>query len=371
MIFKPLKFVAKNTEDKEFISVLRQRVDAYFSENNLSKKANFSMIFKSIFMLAIYIIPFLIYLKYNPSLPISLVLWSMMAFGFAGIGMCIMHDANHGAYVSNHKLNRWIGYSINLAGAFAANWKIQHNILHHTYTNITDYDDDIDDKAILKLSPHTASKPIHRFQYIYAFLFYSIATLYWTFLKDFLQYERYHREGHYRLSFIEHINLLARLIISKSIYLIILLVVPSIWFHIPISKTIFCFVLMHLLASIVLTTIFQLAHTIEGTTHPLPNSDNQIENEWAIHQMHTTTNFAQKNRFITWFVGGLNYQIEHHLFPNICHIHYPHLANIVRQTSTEFKIPYLEYPKFSDALKAHIKILKRFGVRENLDEMIN
>jgi linoleoyl-CoA desaturase len=371
MQFRPLKFQSPNPADKQFITDVRQRVDAYFTENNLSKKANSAMIVKSLIMLAIYIIPFFIYLVYNPSLSISLILWSIMAFGFAGIGMCIMHDANHGAYTSDHKWNQWIGYSINLAGAFAANWKIQHNILHHTYTNITNFDDDIDDKAILKLSPHTASKPIHQFQHIYAFFFYSIATLYWTFLKDFLQYERYNREGHYRMSFMEHFNLLARLFVSKISYLFVLLAVPTLWFGIPISKSIYCFVLMHLLASKVLTTIFQLAHTIEGTAHPLPNSDLKIENEWAIHQMNTTTNFAQKNRFITWFVGGLNYQIEHHLFPNICHIHYPQLANIVRKTSTEHNIPYLEYPQFTDALRAHVGALKRFGVREGLEEMIN
>lgn len=371
MQFKPLKFIAKNPNDKEFITIVRERVDDYFAENKLLKKSNTSMVIKSITMLLIYSIPFFIYINYNPSLSVSLLLWSIMAFGFAGIGMCIMHDANHGAYASDHKLNQWIGYSINLAGAFAANWKIQHNILHHTYTNISDYDDDIDDKAILKLSPHTPVKSIHRFQHIYAFFFYSIATLYWTFFKDFLQYERYNREGHYRLTWIEHFNFMGRLLISKFLYLFVLLAMPTIWFGIPLSKSVYCFVLMHLLASTVLTTIFQLAHTIEGTTHPLPNSDLKIENEWAIHQMNTTSNFAQKNRFITWFVGGLNYQIEHHLFPNICHIHYPQLANIVRQTSSEFQIPYLEFPQFSDALKAHIGALKRFGTREGLEEMIN
>jgi linoleoyl-CoA desaturase len=366
MQFKPLKFISSNPADKEFITIVRQRVDAYFLENKLSKKYNLSMVLKSIVMLSIYFIPFLIYLYSNPSLPISLLLWSIMALGMAGIGMSIMHDANHGAYTSSFKLNQLIGYSINFAGAFAANWKIQHNILHHTYTNISEFDDDIDDKAILKLSPHTPTKSIHRFQHIYAFFFYSIATLYWTFFKDFLQYERYHREGHYRqLSRWESSYLFMKLVVTKGLYLFIILALPSLYFQIPLSKTVYCFIWLHLLASTVLTIVFQLAHTVEGTAHPLPNSDSIIENEWAIHQVETTVNFAKNNRFITWFVGGLNYQIEHHLFPNICHIHYPAIAPIVQNTAHEFKIPYIEYKSVSEALDAHINALKRFAVMKH------
>jgi linoleoyl-CoA desaturase len=361
MQFKPLKFISSNPADKEFITVVRQRVDAYFNENNISKKFNAHMVLKSIIMLLIYFIPFLIYIYSDPSFSISILLWTAMAMGMAGIGMSIMHDANHGAYTSSFKWNQWIGYTINFAGAFAANWKIQHNILHHTYTNISEFDDDIDDKAILKLSPHTPSKRIHRFQHIYAFFFYSIATIYWTFFKDFLQFERYHREGHYRLTRLESGFLFFKLLVTKSIYLFIILALPSLYFQVPLSKTMYCFIWMHLLASTVLTIVFQLAHTVDGTAHPLPNTESIIENEWAIHQVETTVNFAPSNRFITWFVGGLNYQIEHHLFPNICHIHYPDIAPIVRDTTAEFKILYLEYSTISEALYAHVGALKRFG----------
>lgn len=361
MKFKPIKFIGKESSDKDFITELRLRVDNYFTSQDISKKFNSAMILKSCIMLGIYIIPFFIFLNYNPSVIITIELWTIMAIGMAGIGMCIMHDANHGAYTSSFKFNQWIGFTINFLGAYAANWKIQHNVLHHTYTNISEFDDDIDDKAILKLSPHTAYKSIHRFQHIYAFFFYSIATIYWTFFKDFIQFIRYHREGHYRLSSMESSILLLRLIATKLIYLFILLGVPTIYFGIPYSHSIYGFFWMHLLAGFIVTVIFQLAHTVDGTTHPLPNSEFIIENDWAIHQVQTTVNFATKNKFITYVVGGLNYQIEHHLFPNICHIHYPAISKIVKNTTSEFNINYIEYPTFSEAIHAHISALKRFG----------
>jgi linoleoyl-CoA desaturase len=121
------------------------------------------------------------------------------------------------------------------------------------------------------------------------------------------------------------------------------------------------FVLMHAVSGIVLTVVFQLAHTVEGTEHPLPDEHGTLENSWAIHQMLTTVNFSPNNRWLSWYVGGLNYQIEHHLFPNICHVHYPALAPIVRQTAAEFGIPYLQNDTFGQALKSHINLLHRLG----------
>lgn len=362
MYLKPIRFIDKNQNSSLFVTTLRSRVDQYFIENNLSKKYNRAMVVKTLIMLGAYIIPFIYYTIYNPPFYISLILWTIMAFGMAGIGMCIMHDANHGAYSTNYNVNKWLGYTINLAGAFAFNWKIQHNVLHHTYTNITHYDDDIDDKTILKLSPHTKAKWYHRYQHIYAFVFYAIATLYWFIAKDFIQYQRYINEGLNKNTESENRLVFFKLIVSKLVYLFVILLLPTWFFDVPISKTVACFVYMHLLSSLILTTIFQLAHTIEGTAHPLPNQDLIIEKDWAIHQMYTTANFCQRNRLITWFVGGLNYQIEHHLFPNICHVHYPQIAYIVKNTANEFSVPYLEFKTFKDVFSAHIKALKKFSI---------
>ena len=127
---------------------------------------------------------------------------------------------------------------------------------------------------------------------------------------------------------------------------------------------------MHFISGIVLTFVFQLAHTVEGTTHPLPIENGIIENDWAIHQMETTMNFAPDNKILSWYVGGLNYQVEHHLFPKVCHVHYPQIAAIVKQTASEFGIKYLEHKSFRDALNAHFQMLARFGKLPTLDEVI-
>jgi linoleoyl-CoA desaturase len=359
--FQPLRFVDQKATDARFLSTVRERVNDYFVQNNLSKKANAAMKWKTVILLAGYIFPFLYFCFNNPSLSISVLIWIIMAFAVSGIGMSIMHDANHGAYSSSHKVNDWLGLTINLAGAFRYNWKIQHNILHHTYTNITDYDDDIDDKAMLKLSPHTEAKWYHQFQWIYAFLFYAIMTIYWSVAKDFLQLTRYTKEGHNRLQGTENAFLWVRLFGLKLAYFVVLIGMPTFVFHIPIAKTIAGFLAMHIVMGLVLTIVFQLAHTIAGTEHPLPTDDLKIENNWAVHQMQTTANFATKNNWLSWYVGGLNYQIEHHLFPNICHVHYPAISKIVRESANEFQVPYIEFPTIGSALRAHIEALKRFG----------
>jgi linoleoyl-CoA desaturase len=281
-----------------------------------------------------------------------------------------MHDANHGAYSSSHKVNYWLGHTLNLLGGSVFNWKLQHNLLHHTYTNIVHQDDDIDDKLVLRFSPHTEVKWYHKFQFIYAFFFYGILTLYWALLKDFIQFNLYTKEGVNKNTPEQNRSVYMKIVLSKIVYFLIFLVIPIAVFKVPALLWILGFLFMHFVSGIILTVIFQLAHTVEGTTHPLPNHDNVIENNWAIHQLNTTVNFSRKNKFLSWYLGGLNYQVEHHLFPTICHVHYPAVSEIVKSTCEEFNVPYLENESFGKALKSHINALKKFGNMPSLNEAI-
>lgn len=354
-----IKFTGE--DQKEFFQVLRKRVDEYFTTKGISKYANGAMVFKTIFMLGFYLVPFTYLLLVGGPLWLQLVLWLFMGIGLAGIGMSVMHDANHGAYSSNKLLNKLVGHSLNLLGGSVFNWKLQHNILHHTYTNIVKFDDDIADKLILRMSPHTEVKGVQKFQYIYAFFFYGIITLYWALLKDFVQFHKYTRDGVNPQSRKENVFTLIRIIITKVFYFWYVLWVPIVYFDLPLSWTIGGFLLMHFTAGMILTIIFQLAHTVEGTAHPLPASNGTIENSWAVHQLCTTVNFCTHNKWISFYVGGLNFQVEHHLFPRICHIHYPALAPIVKATAQEYGIPYMENATFGEALGSHIRTLRRFG----------
>ncbi|MBK9284633.1 MAG: acyl-CoA desaturase [Sphingobacteriaceae bacterium] len=368
MQFKPLRFVDPDKDRSEFFSVLRKRVDEYFRTNNLSKHYDYTMVIKTIVLLAAYYIPFICLLIFNPSTGISMGLWTIMGFAMAGIGMSVMHDANHGAYSSSSKVNYWVGHSLNLLGGSVYNWKQQHNFLHHTYTNIVHLDDDIDDKLIMRFSPHTEVKWYHKFQPVYAFFFYGIITIYWALLKDFVQFVKYDKEGVTKVSKKEKNMILLKIILSKIFYFTYILVIPLFVLKMPVLTYILGFLLMQFIAGFVLTVIFQLAHTVEETSHPLPDSNYTIENSWAIHQLNTTVNFSPNNKLISWYVGGLNYQVEHHLFPTICHIHYPAISHIVKKTAEEYHVPYLVNDTFGKALKSHVGALVKFGRMPSLND---
>jgi linoleoyl-CoA desaturase len=352
-----------------FYSTLRENVDRYFTDNNISKNANGAMVLKTVLLMLMYLGPLLIICIFHPSVPVSLLLWSIMGFGVAGMGMSVMHDANHGAYSSNENLNRILGHSIVLLGGSVFNWKLQHNILHHTYTNITHMDEDIDSKIGLRFSPHTKLQRIHAFQKFYALFFYGISTLYWCTAKDFVQFFRYAKSKSELKERKKFIGKLIGIIASKLIYYFVFFGIPMLC-GVSFLQILPGFVLMHFIAGIVLTVVFQLAHTVEGTDHPMPDSEGNIENAWAIHQMNTTKNFSRNSKLITWYVGGLNYQVEHHLFSKICHIHYPMIAPIVKKTAEEFGIPYLENETFSDAIKSHFSFLNKLGRLPDLDTAI-
>ncbi|EMR01040.1 fatty acid desaturase family protein [Cesiribacter andamanensis] len=354
-----IKFVA--TDKNLFFATLRKRVDQHFKDKGISKHANSQMVIKTIALFALYLVPFAVLLSLQPPVWLSMLLWFLMGLGVAGIGMSIMHDANHGAYSSNKKVNELLGYSLNLVGGTAFNWKLQHNILHHTYTNVVHMDDDIADKLVLRFSPHTDVKGVHRTQFIHAFFFYGVLTLYWVLAKDFVQYVQYTRNGVNTNTPAQNAWLLTRIILNKVLYLAAIIGLPVLAGY-SLGVVLAGFMLMHFVAGIVLTVVFQLAHTVEGTSHPLPTEWGTIENSWAIHQMNTTVNFSRHNKWISWYVGGLNFQVEHHLFPQICHVHYPEIAPIVKATAEEFGIPYLENETFMQAVRSHIATLQRFGL---------
>ncbi len=344
-----------------FFSTLKKRVDEYFEQTNKSRYGNKAMTIKSIVLVSAYIVPFFVLLFTNPPLWISLLLWFVMGLGISGIGMSVMHDANHGAFSKNPTVNKWMGYTINLAGVGVLNWKLQHNILHHTYTNVPEVDEDIKDRKIIKLSPDSGATWFHRFQWIYAFFFYGILTLYWVLVKDFLQFYTFIKSGLLRQSIAENRKLLAGLIGLKIIYFGVLFLLPVLVFNIPFLEILLGFSLMHFTSGLMLTVIFQLAHSVDGTHYPVANSEGVIENDWAIHQLETTVDFSPRNKWLGWYVGGLNFQIEHHLFPKVCHVHYAALAPIVKKTAEEFGLNYCVNDTFISALKSHIVSLRRFG----------
>jgi linoleoyl-CoA desaturase len=356
---KTLKF-ARN--QAEFFPMLNKRVNAYFSSNEIERTANSEMVVKTIFMFTLYFTPYALMLSgMFTSIWAFFGLCIVMGLGKAGIGLSVMHDANHGSYSSKVWVNNVLGFSMNLIGGNSFNWIVQHNVLHHTYTNVHEVDEDISPRGVLRMAPDSEWKSFHRFQHLYAWFLYGLLTFVWIVFKDYNRLARYHRDGLVKKQKASIAKQWAVLIFSKLIYfsyviVLPILLLPTAWWQVLIG-----FFIMHYVAGFILAMIFQPAHVIEGTEYPMPDEEGNLENNWAVHQLHTTTNFGHKHKLFSWYVGGLNYQVEHHLFPNICHVHYRKIARIVETTAREFNLPYKSKNSFIEAVSAHARLLKELG----------
>ncbi|MEN0006705.1 MAG: acyl-CoA desaturase, partial [Bacteroidota bacterium] len=263
-------------------------------------------------------------------------------------------------FSKNPIINKLMSHSMEVIGGSSFTWKIQHNILHHSYTNVYGLDEDIDDKPFLRLSPEGELKKYHRFQHIYASLLYCFATLSWTMKKDFVQLFHYHRQGITKQYGYKPKLETTKLFVSKALYLLYTIGLPIIlgvtWWAVLVG-----FVIMHMVAGLWITIVFQLAHVVEGPEHHSHPQNGKLENTWAIHQLKSTANFSTRSSFMTYILGGLNFQVEHHLFPNISHVHYKEISKIVRDTTKEFELPYYEYRWFTQAIASHLRVLKNLG----------
>jgi len=348
----------------DFFSTLSQRVNSYFKNNSIARTANIEMVVKTVFMFSLYLIPYFIIIS-----GVVTNLWGMlglccvMGLGVAGIGLSVMHDANHGSYSNKEWVNNLLGISLNIIGGHAINWKVQHNVLHHTYTNVHDVDEDISPRGVLRMAPGSDWKPMHRYQHLYAWFFYGLLTLVWVVNKDFSRLVKYNREGLLKKQKTTAQREWLFLITSKVLYISYTFILPMVLLPVTWWQALIGFFVMHYIAGFILAIIFQPAHVIEGTEYPVADGNGNLENNWAIHQLHTTTNFGHKNKLLSWYVGGLNYQVEHHLFPNVCHVHYRKLAPIVEQTAKEFGLPYKSKETFLEAVVAHGKLMKELGIK--------
>ncbi len=352
-----------NNTNRQFYTELKKRVDLYFKEKNLSKSGNVNMYVKTVFMFVAYLTPyFLLVFNVFDSRLVWFLLSIMMGLSMAGIGLCVMHDANHGSYSKNTKLNKLLGYlSMNLVGGYSLNWRIQHNVIHHTYTNVHDHDEDIAPPGFMRFEPHAKRKWIHKLQFLYAWFFYGMMTLMWSTTKDFRQLIRYHKKGHLTAAKTTFRKELITLIASKLIYHLYMLLPYFLVKEMTFLEWLVGFLTIHYLAGLILAMIFQPAHVVEETEFPLPAENGNFENHWAEHQMRTTMNFATGDPVFSWLVGGLNYQVEHHLFPTICHVHYPKISAIVEKTAREFNVPYKKQRTWFGALWSHEIMLWRLG----------
>ncbi len=348
-----------NVKGSTFHQTLKQRVSAYFDESGLKSTGDFSLYFKAVLFWVLYIALYVHVVFFTPNLWIAWAETLVMGGLTAGIGFNVMHDGGHGSFSGSKFWNKIAAFSVNALGASAIMWNNKHNIIHHTYTNIDGIDDDIEIKPMLRMCATQKKYKIHRFQHIYVWFLYTLLLIIWVFATDYTKYFR-KKVGAVpikKMSRFDHFAFWT----AKIGYYAMMIALPI--YMVGFLPWLVGFLSLSMFAGLVLSVVFQLAHTVEETAFPEPSGDtNKIENEWAIHQIETTANFATRNKLISWLVGGLNFQIEHHLFPKISHIHYPQISKIIKKTCEEFNVKYIEYRHMRDAIVSHAMHLKRMGV---------
>jgi linoleoyl-CoA desaturase len=348
-----------SNRNNDFYQSLKAAVDQYFSQEQIKKTGDWRLFSKSIILIGTAITIYACLVLVNiPAVP-AMLLAALLGFVSAGIGFSVMHDANHGSYSPNSLLNDFIGLSANALGASAYFWKQKHNIIHHTYTNVDGIDDDIAKSPIIRQCESQKWVPAHKVQHLYLLPVYSLSSIFWIFIMDFTKYftRKIYTTDAWKLSTKNHVIFWS----TKIYYAIVFIAIPVLvwgWLGWLVG-----FLIMNAAMGLTLSLVFQLAHVVENTEfeHIPLDTTKHIETAWAEHQLKTTSNFAMDNKFVSWFVGGLNYQVEHHLFPKVSHVHYPAISKIVREKCKEFNMPYNFYPTMSEALASHFRVMKGLG----------
>ncbi len=355
------------TRDKtKFFRTLNKRVNNYFKENNIKKTGNWKLYTKAVIMFVLFLTPLILILTVEMPNWARLLLTVVIGIGMAGVGMNVMHDANHESFSTKDWVNKLMGSSIYILAGNVYNWKVQHNVLHHTYTNIQGFDEDIDAGRIIRFSKNAKWMKIHKFQKYYSLFLYGLLTINWAITTDFKQMHRYLKRKLSYGPFPKPAKQWSILVISKIIYYSLWIVLPLLVLDIAWWKVLLGFFVMHYTAGLILSITFQLAHVMPNTDMPLPDKEGNIDHTWAIHQLFTTSNFAPNNKFVEFYTGGLNHQVEHHIFPHISHVHYKNISKIVRETAKEFNLPYHEYKTMAGAFVEHIKQLNYLGTHPKI-----
>ncbi len=340
---------------QSFHAELKKRISDYFNQSGKSSTGNFALYLKAIILVVSFLFVYTHLVFFTPTTWLAIVECIILGGLTAAIGFNIMHDGMHGSFSKHKWVNEMAGLSLNFLGANNFMWRNKHNIIHHTYTNIEGIDDDIEAKPLLRLCETQKYYKIHRFQHWYFWFAYSLLYIWWVLFTDYKKYfsGKIGPTPIKKMKISDHISFWG----FKLLHAFLFFAVPIYTLGFP--TFIIGFLIYAMFTGFVLSIVFQLAHTVEHTHFPQANeTSGKMEDEWAVHQLKTTANFATRNKIISWLVGGLNFQVEHHLFPRISHVHYPAISKIIKNACKEFGIPYIEYPKMRMAVVSHVSHLK-------------
>lgn len=353
--------LSHNNAQRPLQTALGEAVNGYFQQHNLAKTGDAALYCKAVIILLMHAASYACF--FILAEPYTWLAWAFHGFTTALIGFNIMHDGAHGSFSNNKTINNIAAHTFNLIGSNAFYWKQKHNLNHHPYTNVAAADEDIEAFGLLRMSPDKPRYWFHRWQHIYVWALYPLTSLFWFFVLDFLAYFN-QKIAKQEFSQKYQIKDSAIFWFSKAFYITLYLIIPSLFLGWDTVLT--GFLCLHAVMGFLFAVVFQLAHVVDKTEFPQPDEHGNLPYEWAAHQLATTADFATTSKFTTWCVGGLNFQVEHHLFPRISHTHYPKLHAIVREVCSEHGVQHREYPTVREAVLGHIRHLKNMGCAESL-----
>jgi linoleoyl-CoA desaturase len=345
--------------DGDFLRAVRQRVHDRL--DGAAPKGDPRLQRKAVLILAWFITSYIAMLA-APS--VWLQLFFCLSYGVAAsaVGFNIFHDANHGAMSSNGRVNVAVGMLASvLLGPSRYLWNYKHHVLHHRFTNLHGWDDDLETRGFLRISPEQDWKPRYRGQHLFVVFLYAINGIEMVFVKDWIQFFTMRMSEHQAIPAMSAAQK-AEFWAAKAIYLALFIALP--FALLPAWHVVIGFLIYQFTLGLALALVFSMAHQVETVDFPAPQgTPASIEGEWAAHQMRTTANFANLSPAWTWYSGGLNHQIEHHLFPTLSHTHYAGIRQVVVSTAAEFGLPYNHFETYGAALHSHYRLLRALGTR--------
>jgi linoleoyl-CoA desaturase len=341
-----------------FSTELRRRVTAYFEEAGYPRRDLARMYLKTAVIMSWFAGSWVLLVFVVETAWQGVLCAMSLGLSIAAVGMGVQHDANHGGYSSRAWVNRALGFTLDLMGVCSFFWRQKHNVIHHTFTNVKGVDFDLDFGSIARLSAEQRRSPWHKHQCYYLWFLYGFLLPKWVFYDDFILF-RDRRAGVHELPAMSRTEKML-FFGWKLVFVVWSLVIPAL-FH-PLWQVLVFHLIAALTVGITLSSVFQLAHCVEMADFPdAPEKDELLHEDWGAHQVSTTVDFAHGSKVLTWFLGGLNYQVEHHLFPKVCHLHYPALAKIVEQVAAEHDVRYRNIRTLRGALASHFRHLKKLG----------
>jgi linoleoyl-CoA desaturase len=348
--------IAEHVGASSFPKVLRRRLDKFFSDQNITHKADRTMWVKIAVGLAVLVGAWIALYALRPDSSKFVALYLLGGLAQTFLLLNIAHDSNHNAISSRPRVNKTLNYIFDLCGISSYMWRILHHRGHHSCINLHGEDDALSGRGIFRFTPYESRAPWHRFQHIYALFFYAMFSLDYVFFRDF---ESFFFSSHDYLKRTNHsLREYAILFAGKTFYITYMLLLPVLVLGKSPLLVAGAFLLVHLFVGLAVTLVFQTTHTIDTTYFP---TDRGEFDNGVYHIFATTADYATENPLVGWLAGGLNHHIVHHLCPFVCHTHYAPLTRIVKQTAEEFGVPYRQHPTMTQAIRHHLILLKQLG----------